>query len=510
MYLSKYDMIFIVILGQTNFNLMRISILGLSIAVLLAAYMFTGCFKEEFYVGDDVSLRFSTDTITFDTVFTTVGSATRVFKVYNDKDKPVKVSKVFIQDNKHNQFRLNIDGEPSNEVENLEIGANDSVYIFAETKINPDDPLSVSPFVVQDYLVFHTNGNEQKVLLEAWGQNANYITGKGKGKSWKISCDNKDLVWDDPKPYVIYGTVYFEDCVLKLLEGTQVHIHGGIAKTEGGYYYDGSMIIGSTSKILSMGTVDNPVVFQTDRLEKKYEDINALYYGIFFDKMSVGSELVHTNVQNATIGIYLDSMSEVSLNSCKILHIGSVGIYANHATLNASNCLVADIGGYNVVVDYGGNINLKHCTIYNNNKEDALVLKNYKCLNARCTETAFNPLVAFFQNSIIYGSNRDELLLSNIDKDNPAGFNYFFDHCIVQVDELLEDDAYPEFFNNTENCKNGAGDNPLFQEDRKYNYNLDTMSIAIDLGRYTGAITQDIDGKDRDSKPDLGCYEFQY
>ncbi len=468
-----------------------------------------GCFKEDFDWGDDVRLRFSTDTITFDTVFTTVGSATKVFKIYNDRDKAIKVGKIFIENNKNNQFRLNIDGVATNQIEDLEIGAKDSVYIFAETKINPDAPLSISPFVIEDNLVFETNGNIQKVLLEAWGQNANYITGKGKGKSWKISCDNKELVWDDPKPYVIYGTVYFEDCVLKLMEGTQIHIHGGIAKTKGGYYYDGTMIIGSTSKLISMGTVNNPVIFQTDRLEKKYEDINALYYGIFFDKMSVGSELVHTNIQNATIGMYLDSMSEVSLKSCKVLHIGSVGIYSNHATLNAENCLVADIGGYNVVADYGGNINLKYCTIYNNNKDDALVLKNYKCLDADCTKKAFNPLKAFVQNSIIYGTNRDELLLSNVDKDNSSGFDYFFDHCIVQVEELLNNNAEPQFFNHTENCKNGIGKNSLFIDETKYNYKLDTMAIAIDIGKYTKEITKDIDNNQRDLKPDLGCYEFQ-
>ncbi len=484
-------------------------LLFVSVMGIVVLFSMTGCFKEEFDFGDDVTLRFSSDTITFDTVFTTVGSATRIFKVYNDRDKPIKVGKVFIESNKNNQFRLNIDGVPTNKFEDLEIGAKDSVYIFAETKVNPDDPLSVSPFVIEDNLVFETNGNTQKVVLEAWGQNANYVTGKGKGKSWRISCDNKELVWDDPKPYVIYGTVYFEDCVLKLLEGTQVHIHGGIAKSDGGYYYDGTMVIGATSKLISMGTVDNPVVFQTDRLEKKYEDINALYYGIFFDKMSVGSELEHTNIQNATIGMYLDSMSEVSLKSCKIWHIGSVGIYANHATLNAENCLVADIGGYNVVVDYGGNLNLKHCTIYNNNKDDALVLKNYKCLDADCRKTAFNPLKAFVQNSIIYGTNRDELLLSNVDKDNSSGFDYFFDHCIVQVEELLNSNAEPQFFNHTEECKNGVGKNPLFIDETKYDYKLDTMAIAIDIGKYTDEITKDIDDNQRDSKPDLGCYEFQ-
>ncbi len=481
-----------------------------STLIILSVFIAAGCFKEEVYNGTDVKLRFSTDTLTFDTVFTTVGSATKIFKIYNDKEKTISISSIKIENNKYNQFRLNIDGLSTNEAKDVEIGPNDSIYIFAEAKINPDAPLSISPFIIEDHLVFNTNGNEQKVLLEAWGQNANYITGKGKGKHFLTTCDMGEMVWGDPKPYVIYGSLHIDSCTLKLPAGTKVYIHGGIAKTEDGYfYYDGNLYFHKNARLLTEGTVENPVIIQTDRLEEKYQDINALWYGIIFRPESQGSHIVNTTIQNATIGIYLDSMAEVSLESTKFWHIGAVGIYSNHAILNAKNCLIADIGGYNVVADYGGKINMTNCTIYNDNKDDALVLKNYKCLDVDCENIDIYPLEANFQNCIIYGTNEDELLLSNADKSNNEIFKYRFDNCLISVLDVLKNDQYPNFFDHTENSINGAGDENLFLDVKEYDYRPDTMAIVIDRGKYISNLTKDIDGLPRDANPDIGCYEFQ-
>lgn len=481
-----------------------------SIAIFYTLFLSSGCYEEKFYTGDDISLRFSTDTVTFDTVFTSVGSATKILKVYNDKEEAIKISEIKIQSNLHQQFRLNIDGLSTNNAKDIEIGANDSIYIFAETNINPDDPLSISPFIIEDNIVFNTNGNEQKVLLEAWGQNANYINSKNKGTHVLAKCNFGEIVWDDPKPYVIYGSLHIDSCTLRLPAGTKVYIHGGIAKTPDKYfYYDGNIYVHKNGKIISEGTAENPVIIQTDRLEEKYQDINALWYGIIFRPESTGSVFEHTTIQNATIGLYLDSLSSVTLKSTKLLHIGAVGIFTKHATLNAENCLIADIGAYNIFVDYGGNINMTNCTVYNNNKDDALALKNYKCLDPDCNFIAPNPLNANFTNCVFYGSNQDELLLSAHDKDDQSDFNYHFENCLISIKDLLKTKQYPHFYDHAVNIQNGIGNEKLFLDVSNYDYRPDTSSILIDKGKYLSDITFDLDGLPRDSKPDLGCYEFQ-
>ena len=131
---------------------------------------------DDFTTSGGDKLSFSSDTLRFDTAFTTVGSATRYIKVFNRNDKPIRISKISLGNKANAVYNLNIDGIPGRSFENVEIGANDSIYVFAEVNINPNAPLSISPFVISEDIVFETNGNTQKVVMEAWGQNANYIT----------------------------------------------------------------------------------------------------------------------------------------------------------------------------------------------------------------------------------------------------------------------------------------------------------------------------------------------
>lgn len=475
--------------------------------IILFAFLFSACYKEEFYEGKDIELRFSTDTLTFDTVFTARGSATRILKVYNDKDKTIRISEIKIAHNINKQFRLNIDGLSTNSAKDIEIGPNDSIYIFAETHINPDEPLSVSPFILTDSIIFITNGNEQDVTLLAWGQNANYINTSSFGK---LSCNMGEITWDDPKPYIIYGILRIDSCTLTLPPGTKVHMHGGIKKDpNGNFYYDGNIYVYKKGRLNISGSAEKPVVIRTDRLEKKFEDINALWYGIFFLPESKGNKIEHAEIKNATIALYVDSLATLDMKYTKILHTGVWGLYSRHASVNAENCLFADIGSYNVVADYGGNINMTHCTIYNNNTDDAIVLKNYRCIDKQCLQIIPNPLKARFTNCIIYGTNKDELLLSDGKQSDPAFFDYKFENCLVQVQDLLKQNQFPYFFDNCTACLNGQGDKDLFIDEKKYNYRPDTMSIVIDKGKYISGINRDIDFNMRDVYPDIGCYEFQ-
>ncbi|MBL0032090.1 MAG: hypothetical protein IPP27_07880 [Bacteroidetes bacterium] len=58
------------------------------------------CKKDDFETSGNVQLSFSEDTVMFDTVFTSVGSATEVFTVYNTEDKaflkPMEMFRILI------------------------------------------------------------------------------------------------------------------------------------------------------------------------------------------------------------------------------------------------------------------------------------------------------------------------------------------------------------------------------------------------------------------------------
>ena len=108
-----------------------------SIAFLLLICLFS-CKKEPVLSGGKATLHFSNDTIMFDTVFTTVGSITHHLKVYNKNDFDVKTNiKITGEDSKF--YAMNVDGISGSEAKNVEIPANDSIFIFVEVRIDPND-----------------------------------------------------------------------------------------------------------------------------------------------------------------------------------------------------------------------------------------------------------------------------------------------------------------------------------------------------------------------------------
>ena len=72
---------------------------------------FASCRKPVNF-SDDQSLKvnFSYDTITFDTVFTSLGSSTRHLMVYNNNDENLKISSIRLQNGNMSQFSINVDG----------------------------------------------------------------------------------------------------------------------------------------------------------------------------------------------------------------------------------------------------------------------------------------------------------------------------------------------------------------------------------------------------------------
>ena len=142
------------------------------IAILFALSLLAMSCRKEPKPSNDPSLElaFSTDTITFDTVFTTLGSATRSLTIYNNSSDYLNISSVRLVGGESSPFRFNLDGEAGIEFYDKQIPAKDSLFAFLRVTINPND--LTTPFVVEDELEFATNGNTQTIKLVAWGQNA--------------------------------------------------------------------------------------------------------------------------------------------------------------------------------------------------------------------------------------------------------------------------------------------------------------------------------------------------
>ena len=227
--------------------------------ILFISLFGTSCKKD--IVNPDGALEFSVDTVLFDTVFTTIGSVTRQFKIYNRSSDEVNISSILLAGGQQSKYRLNVDGVPGIAFSNVSIPGKDSLFVFVDVTLDPND--QSQPAIVTDSVLFNTNGTIQDVDLAAFGWDADftYPTAfiEGIGPYTFLDCN---ITWTDAKPRVIYGwAVVPEGCTLTIEAGTRVYSHknSGIIVDEGG-------------TLIVNGTPQNQVVFASDRLDDFYED----------------------------------------------------------------------------------------------------------------------------------------------------------------------------------------------------------------------------------------------
>ncbi|MCC6815150.1 MAG: right-handed parallel beta-helix repeat-containing protein [Saprospiraceae bacterium] len=498
---------------------MKISISYLLLGVLFTVVIAKSCIQEHFTTDPKDQPEYSVDTLNFDTVFTTIGSATLFFKVYNRHNDFIRIRKIKLAGLRSSHFRINIDGIPAEEFNNIDIRPKDSIYVFCELKINPSDPLEISPFIIQDSIVFETHGVETSVLLFGRGQNANYFPVKSnKGQLSYIDLQGQTLRWSDPKPYIVYGIVYIDNGILEINAGTKVHFFGGITKAkdaEGNtfFYNDGRLIIGKNASIKILGTKDNRVILQGVRLESQFKDVPGQWSGLFIDKESGNNIVSNAEIRNNLIGISLDSLSECEVRNCIFSGNSYFGINAYSSTLTATNCLFYNQGQSSVSLQGGGNYIFNYCTLANfSNEEVSCFVSNNFCVDPPfCTEIRRNHLNAEFVNCIFTGNSSDEFYMRK-DVDQTIMFDLKLDHCLLRINDLIKPNQYPFFMQDyCKTCYLRQSLDSLFEDISKSDFRPDSLSFLEKKGRPINMVSMDLNGNLRDLvNPDLGCYEYQY
>lgn len=474
--------------------------------------LFNSCRDEPLYTGDNAMISISMDTLTFDTVFTEIGTTTKFFKIYNEEETAIIIDEIKLVD-ETGHFRLNVDGTSGNVASEVQVAGRDSIYVFVEATIDPNQPLDISPFFLEDLVDIKVDQSLTQVKLIAWGQNAIYIPDVDHRSPSGInilSCDFEERVWDDPKPYVIYGSLFIDECTLILPPGARIYVHGGVAINDFGIYTSGLLYFLENGVLLSQGTAEEPVTILSDRLEEDYQDVAGQWFGIILDG-SEGNRLDHTIIRHSLTGVKVDSATSASFYACEFSHTGASAIIGRNGNIYAENCLMHSNGGAAVGVELGGTYEFNNCTMANyENQDEALQLANFECLNMGCSEFYYKPLDVTFRNCLILGNDTDEIAFADWDLDNPDDFNYKFENCFVQVDEFLDQDSYPDFFNNCTDCLNNPNKDTLFINMDEYDFRLDTMSLPINAGKNLPSVVGDFDGNPRDDGSyDVGCFEFK-
>ena len=193
---------------------------------LISSILFS-CQKKE--SDENSKLAFSTEQVSFDTVFTTVGSVTQNFRVYNPHNYDVKVD-IVLAGGRASAVSINVDGLSGTVFTDVESPARDSIFIHVKVNVNPND--QSLPFLITDSVIFRHGKTVQDVDLLAYGQNAHFIVadaGSGSLRYKIIAHEHEVAHWTNDLPYVIYGGYAAVDSLGTLIidPGTKVYFHSG-------------------------------------------------------------------------------------------------------------------------------------------------------------------------------------------------------------------------------------------------------------------------------------------
>ncbi|MDO6758881.1 hypothetical protein Q4566_01610 [Tamlana sp. 2_MG-2023] len=498
--------------------------------------LWSSCRKDFEFSPSTGSLHFSKDTVYLDTVFTNIGSSTYNLKVYNNSDDDISIPTVKLALGDASNYRLSVDGITGKTFEDIEIQANDSLFIFVESTIDINSlPSLDGTFLYTDQIEFDAGSNLQKVELVTLVQDAVFIYPDRDNttkviETLKLNIDGEivetniegrellpsELTFTNEKPYVIYGFAAVpESETLTIEAGARIHFHEN----------SGIMVLNEASINVNgaysndQDLLENEVIFEGDRLEPDFSEVPGQWSAIWLFDGSKNNSINYATIKNATAGIIsdgnpLEANDKLKITNSKIYNSSSYGILGRNTSINAENVVINNSGLSSFAGTIGGKYNFTHSTLanywnYGFRQFPTVLLNNYtfdedgNILAADLTEANFN-------NCIIYGDENIEFLVDEVE-DDQVEFNFKFTNCLVRFNDSNDEfDGENYDFTNTTHYENN-----LFNEDPNFkDTDLNLMiigdeSAAINKGNasFASQVPFDILNVNRTATPDLGAYQ---
>lgn len=490
------------------------------VAVFAVSFLI-GCRKTVRFPGSNTALSFSQDTLYLDTVFTGLGSSTYSLTVRNPSNENISIDRIYLGRGQQSAYRLNIDGTSGRSATGVELLAGDSTYIFVE--ITPQVGAANS-LIYKDSIVFETGDVRQHVdlITAVWDAHYHYpdrvltITQPEPYPAIKIpyrilGCNE---VWSNDKPHVVYGYAVVDSaCSLQIEPGTQVHFHQGSGLW---IYRDGALEVDG----LNLGDLEDPVVFQGDRLEPGYEYVPGQWGGVLGGIFIMGGNATQANInnaviKNATTALRVDSSwsesSSVRLHNTIISHNSRVGLYGGYGRVQATNSVFGP-AGYYAFYGLGGHYRLEHCTLlntWNYSSRNGTALGLFNWFEDGEGTRYLRTVEALITNSVVSGTLDNEVSLGI---DAGGTFAVKFDHSALRIDPNPQSGHYSmadtALFSTVYLNENWGWKEGLAFPYGQFNYVPDSASVLLGRSIQT-SITPvlDLHGKGRVIPGTLGAVE---
>ncbi|WP_299103483.1 right-handed parallel beta-helix repeat-containing protein [uncultured Winogradskyella sp.] len=519
----------------------------LSFLLCFGILIFWSSCRDDFEFSPNTgNLQFAKDTIYLDTVFSTIGSSTYNLKVYNRSDTDIVIPTIQLENGENSLYRMNIDGSTGVQndeqigkfFEDVELLANDSLFIFIETTIDINSPhlgALENQFLYTDKILFDSGSIQQDVDVVTLVKDAVFIypnrelneedntyiietltfdvDGDGTPDETALQgrfLTDEELTFTNEKPYVIYGYAGVDAGKTLIMEaGARVHFHAdsGIIVT------DGATLNINGDLSADQDTLENEVILQGDRLEPLYEDIPGQWGTIWFYNGSENNSINYATIKNATIGILSEGNQnaindKLTITNSQIYNVSSFGILGRATSIKAENLVINNCGQSSFAGTFGGKYNFTHCTIanyWNTSFRDytALLLNDF-LVDENNTVFTNELSEANFNNCIIYGNDNPELTIEN----EGSVFNFKFNNCLIRFDNDILENTGNYVFNDTNFFEGNIFNQlPDFEDPYENLMRIGFDSGAKGIGSSDYLINLDILGGVRSSSAiDAGAY----
>lgn len=276
--------------------------------------------EERWLEGADLPIRFSIDTLRFDTLFSEEPSIFQRFVIFNTSDKAFNIDRLELRSANHD-LKATVQGIQNTLFEDIYLRGKDSLLVLVQ--ITPGK-----------------TGRNSPVL-----QSANFIVARGQAQlTLPIVFSTRDIqkltrvhitentTWQDTSVFLIKDTLtVLKGATLTVRKGVHLYIQGGTLQVYGTLLLEGDT--GKTNTILLEGA----------RTDEAFREVPGQWNGIVV-RPGGTLHLSHVELRNALVGIQAlgDSISYATV------HIGQS--YIHNCSIHLLEALHAEVKVYNSIL----------------------------------------------------------------------------------------------------------------------------------------------------------------